>query len=563
MIHLPYSSVFPSAPPPTWRLAASYLRHYSLGQVLEATTALGIALANDPEPFSVRFQRDLISKLFRNSTRAIGNAAEALRLETGSTIAVFEPLGLLNVAKLALLTLPVSNTQGTQSLEQLGLAMLMLYDLAGSGPVGQNPVPGHSLPSCAWLRHLVANSAFHASEPAQKAIGRSLSLYLTDRPQLHGRPEYVDLHKVLMNVTGLTPDGFLAIAFSMLVRWITFDPSHLGTTSIAFPRDQWFAKYDFTSAELNRFFGLFTIDAATLKTQATREYSTARFKQFDYLPFAKRPLVDLDGGITCPTFVLTSRRLARDWYHIFVRSNRIATADRFMTYLGLVFHEYVRELLIRTFGVAAVVDLDTLPPRQGRAVCDFCVADGDALILIECKSHHLDRASRTDVEGSAFAEKLRELFVTPLRQLSETADDILAERIPRPASMTTAPDQILPLVVQLDQVPIQSSIYAVVENRRRRYGWLMTPTVRPVQFMCIDELEGVELAVGRGNRAADLIGKKLSLRDGAWMPFKNYWAATSEDATFGTSPELDRLYSEVMSRAQSWMRSREKKAGSA
>src|SRR5438445_3097307 len=222
-VSLGYEEVFGIKP--SWDQLLQRLRQYSLTQILgclgRISGILGQLSTRPPEA-----QKQVCDGLFGDRSPVVWNGVlEWIRNERQagapeSTPALFHELQLINLAKVAFLSLEVTEAEGSATLDPLGEALLMLNNLQ-EGVMGSHPGAD---PSTAegfriWHHHFIANGLFHRGDTEVNTFARAYDLYLSDKPHLHSDPEYVDLPAAVREATGLEPETLWFILFAFMAHW--------------------------------------------------------------------------------------------------------------------------------------------------------------------------------------------------------------------------------------------------------------------------------------------------------------------------------------------------------
>src|SRR5438128_1308208 len=77
------------------------------------------------------------------------------------------------------------------------------------------------------LQHFIANGLFHHGDTEVHTLPRAYDLYLSDKPQLHNHPSYVNLPAAAREATGLDPETFWFILFAFMSHWRTIEPKDI------------------------------------------------------------------------------------------------------------------------------------------------------------------------------------------------------------------------------------------------------------------------------------------------------------------------------------------------
>lgn len=196
-VTLGYQEIFELQP--TWDQLIARLQKYSIAQVLGCLGRIS-AVLNQLDRRHAEAQKRVCDGIFGDISPAVwAGVLTWLRKERESgappgTPALFHELQLINLAKVAFLSLDTTRAETTESLVELGEALLMLNNLQ-EGVLGNHPGADPSTPEGAqvWHQHFMANGLFHHGDTEVHVFPRAYDLYLSDKPQLRSHPSYVDL----------------------------------------------------------------------------------------------------------------------------------------------------------------------------------------------------------------------------------------------------------------------------------------------------------------------------------------------------------------------------------
>ena len=321
---------------PSWDDVASRLSGYGLGQVL-ATLGGVSAILNSSAP--VEGQRRIIAKLFEFPDRVGRDFQAWWDSEKPGGLTDFplfftEPQ-VVAAAKIALLACPPVTQTRASSLDPLGESLLMIGDLLDREDAGDLPsVIGTPADRIPWLRYLVTNGLFNASDNLAHALARTHDLYLTDRPELGDEPGHIDLPRRFRETTGLDPELAWTLGACLFGNWRTVDPKSdrpPGPLSL----EAFSSSFRLTKQEADAFADYLLLDAAAARTQL-RDLGVGpdALRVYDPLPLASKPLVRLEGRVYCPSVRLLRWKLASGLHHAFLAPERTRASDRqaYLTY---------------------------------------------------------------------------------------------------------------------------------------------------------------------------------------------------------------------------------------
>ncbi|WP_420635588.1 hypothetical protein [Candidatus Palauibacter sp.] len=514
---------------PTWDDIAARLSGYGLGQVLNGLGGVS-AVLNSYEPLAG--QRRIIGALFQSPDQ-MGRDIQAwwdrMKREGLTDLPLFfSEHQILALAKIALLVCPPVTQMKVRSLQPLGESLLMVSDLiddetADDLPAGFDALEGR-IP---WLRFLLTNGLFNASDDISHALARAHELYFTDQPVLRDAPGGVDLPGRFREITGLDPDLALATGIALLARWRTVDPRAdrpPGPLSV----EAFASSFSLKNREMEALSDFLSVGAKAAKTELeTRGIGPGNLRPYDPFPLAATPLVRLEGRLYCPSVRLLRWKLTTGLHHVFLSPSKSPEADRYLTFAGRIFEDYVEELLGRVFPPEARRYIGEADLRQfvGRGkACDGAILYGDSVVLVESKATLFPYAVRAQGDFDTLQRKLGHIFGRAAQQFTNTIAAIEAGRL----GHVIQPDRVsryLPLVVTLDTLPITPFFYQLIEEEITRRDALTHRKARPLQAMAVSELELLEGYIGEGGSLADLLEERIGNQTYRDDCIKNYLLA--------------------------------------
>lgn len=547
---------------PSWDDAASRLSGYGLGQVLAILGGVS-AILNSSAP--VEGQRRIIAKLFEFPDQ-VGRDFQAWwdreKPEGLTDFPLFfsEPQ-VVAAAKIALLACPpVTHTQAS-SLDPLGESLLMVGDLLDREDAGDLPpaitTPADRIP---WLRYLVTNGLFNASENLTHALARTHDLYLTDRPELRDEPEHIDLPRRFRETTGLDSELAWTLGAFLFGNWRTVDPKSdrpPGPLSL----EALSSSFRLKKQEADAFADYLFIDAAAARTQLRdRGVGPDALRAYDPLPLANKPLVRLEGRVYCPSVRLLRWKLTTGLRHAFLSPGTTRASDRqaYLTYTGRVFENYVERLLRRALPPSGKRFIGERELRQAAGngkVCDGVILDGDSVVLVEAKATLFPLAVCADGDFDTLRAKTGDIFADAAEQFDGTVAAIDGGAL-RDAIQPERVSRYLPLVVTLDTLPITPFFYDVVEEAVAAHGALKHAKAQPLQAVAVSELELLEAYISEGGNLGDLLAERAA--NGTYRDdcLKNYLLARHGRAALRRNPHLVERYRKLVNDGVELLRAR-------
>ena len=549
---------------PTWDDVADRLSGFGLGQVLLTLGGVS-AVLNSYEPLSG--QRRIVSALFDDPEkvgRDFQTCWDRLKRE-GATglLRFFSEPQVVAVAKIALLVCPHVTERSSSSLQPIGEALLMAADLIDrEEAMGLTPDGRTDVGRDAWLRFVVRNGLFNASDNLAHAFARTYDLYLSEHNDPAVSGDSVDLRRRFEEITGLDPDFAWAMGFALLANWRTVDPKSdrpPGPLSL----EAYISAFHLTDAESRGVRELFAVDAGEARnTLRQRGCGPDSLRPYVIQPLDDRPLVSLEGRLYCPSVRLLRWKLTTGLHHVFLKRNdrndRVKR-DVYLTHAGHVFENYVEALFRRVFHVGdeRFVDAKTLRrkmPSAGKR-CDGIVVDDDTVLLLEYKATLLPRGVRA--EGDL--DKLRTRVANTLGYASKQFDDtILAVEdghlgdLVRPARVT----RYLPVVITLDTLPVERFFYRTIEEAIAHRSALTHRKARPMQVLAVSELELLEGYMAEGGSLTDLLLDRIRNDTYRDCPLKNHLLAIGAHRVLRPNRWLQGRYKELGKQTMALLRER-------
>ena len=548
---------------PAWADVAERLSGFGLGQVLLVLGGVS-AVLNSYEP--LKGQRRIISALFQH-TDQVGRAFQAYRDRlkpkgvTDPPLFFTEPQ-VVAVAKIALLVCPHVTERSAESLQPIGEALMMAADLIdGEESVGLTPDIRSVGSRDGWLRFIVMNGLFNASDNFGHALARTHDLYLPDGSGPNG-DDSVDLRRRFKEITGLDPDFAWGMGFALHANWRTVDPkSHRPPGPLSL--EAYASALDITDGEIVALQRLFAVDAGKARERLReRGCGPDSLRPYDIEPLDRSPLVRLEGRLYCPSVRLLRWKLTTGLHHVFLQPgerNDSASRDRYLTHAGRVFENYVEALLRRVFPQASrrYVDGETLRQMipSGTKACDGAVVYGDTVVLLECKATLLPRGVRAEGNLDTLRTKAANIFGKAAKQFDHTIlaieDGCLGDLV-RPDLVT----RYLPLVVTLDMLPVEPFFYRTIEEAIAERKALTHGKARAMQVLAVSELELLEEYMADGGSLAALLLERIENDTYRDSTMKNYLLAQGARRALRPNRQLQRRFKELGKRTVALLRAR-------
>ena len=548
---------------PTWDNVADRLSQFGLGQVLVVLGGVSAVLSSY-EP--LKGQSRVIRALFRHPEQ-VGRAFQAWWDRQKPKGVIDPPLfftepQVVALAKIALLACPHVTERSAASLQPIGEALMMAADLIDQEEaVALTPDIRLSESRDAWLRYLVMNGLFNASDNFGYAVARTHDLYLPDRPGPDG-VDSIDLRRRFQQIAQLDPDFAWGMGIALLANWRTVDPRSdrpPGPLSL----EAYVSALNIADGEIGALKRLFAVDAGEARaTLGERGCGPGSLRPYDIEPLDRSPLVSLEGRLYCPSVQLLRWKLTTGLHHVFLQPserNDRADRDRYFKYAGRVFENYVEALFRRVFPGAARRYVSEKELRQripsGMKACDGVVVYGDTVLLLECKAPLLPYGVRAEGDLDKLRTKVANIFGKAAEQFDHTIlaieDGCLGDLV-QPNLVT----RYLPLVVTLDMLPVEPFFYRTIEEAIAKRNALKHGKVRALQVLSVSELELLEEYMVEGGSLAALLLERIENDTYRDSTMKNYLLARGAWRALRPNRRLQQRFKEIGDRTMALMRAR-------
>ena len=516
---------------PSWEDVADRLSGFGLGQVLLVLGGVS-AVLNSYEPLPG--QRRIIQALFRSPDQ-VGRDFQAFsdrmkREGVTDLVRFFSEQQVVAISKIALVVCPHVTERSAESLQSIGEALIMAADLIDREEDLTDTADLRSPSSRdAWLRYIVTNGLFNASDDFVSSLARTHDLYLPGSPGPDGdNRAVVDLRRRFEEITGLDPDFAWAMGMALFANWRTVDPKSdrpPGPLSLEASMAALKITYDETVALTN----LFAVDSEVAKeTLQACGCGPSSLRPYDNEPLDRSPLVSLEGRLYCPSVRLLRWKITTGLHHVFLQPserNDRARRDEYLTFAGQRFEKYAQALLRRVYPreTRRHVDGKTLRQRipAGMKACDGVVIYGDMVLLLEFKATLLPHGVRAEGNLKALRKKVAYIFGKPAEQFDDTITAIENGHLDDLVQPTTV-TRYLPLVVTLDMIPVEPFFYKAIEEAIAKRNALSHAKARPLQVLAVSELELLEEYMAEGGSLADLLLERIENDTYRDSTMKNY-----------------------------------------
>lgn len=559
-VWLPWSDLYEATP--AYDEVVARFQPYGLEVVLATLGAISARISMPRGDDALTVQADIVRHVFDGPTqfdiqRWRTSIADS-EFGVPPIVKVFHELQIVTAAKIALLSVPPAATNGPSSLQAFGEALLMVTDLIDLHTQSDElPQDIHERAELErWIRYVVPNRLFHSGRNLRHALARAHDLYLTDRPHLSSKADYVNLPDLFERITTIPPDLACVAMFGTLVRTTTDRPSVLFTV------DTFLGPLDLRSEEEQAVLALFAARADTLREDLiNRGCGADDLRVFDPLPLGETPVVVHDGNAYCPSVALLHRKMTRGLFHIFLTGlEDRRDSKKFLDFMGPVFEDYLDSLLRRVFPKESgryigPKFLDS-PRFHGSARCDGLIVYENSVVLLEVKATLLPLAVWTAGQIDVLSEKIDDILGDSTEQFDGTIRLIEEGHFKERGIDPSRIDYYLPLVVTLETMPNDFITYRLVEQRLRRRVVPRNQKAKPVQWADVGVIEALETLVAAGKSLHDILMARLEDRSYREKALGNWLIRRYGAAALGPNPYLKQRFDEIVARAVKELRSR-------
>lgn len=518
-VTLSYHHVYGSRP--DWEDLIRALAPYSLEQIVDMTCRVSASLYGAELPWDTATQLRICRGIFGEveATRILDAAkrVDKGRQEKGggAPLLVFHERQTLNLLKAAFMIKGLGDRSSSEDFIELGKAFLIVNDLAEGAPGSLLSSVGENGPEYfdRWLCYVLANYLFKSRSLDAYDLARYYDLYLTNKPGLRHCGSYVDLPIQLKAIKGLCPVALWSVIFTLARHWITVTEKTVYSGAMAINRASYLSEnFKFSDTETEAFFSFCGADVASLKEAVEKRYSAGDLRLFDVLLFRKWPLVNFDERVYCVSLPLMMQKLTTGLHHTYL-DDSVPQSDRqrYLTYMGDVFGDYVHRSLCRVFPPFAgrYLNLDDVRSEMKGKYCDGLISYADAVVLIETKASLFPLEARIGNDVTAIKERLADIIIDGAQQIHST---IMALKNGWRDKGKIIPRQIklyYPIIVTLEEIPMDPIIHRNVRRSLDAQGLLNEAGVQPLQYLDAGDFDHIEGALQGGSSLRELLDEKL------------------------------------------------------
>jgi len=564
-VTLSYHHVYGSRP--DWEDLIRALAPYSLEQIVGMACRVSASLYGAELPWDSATQLRICRGIFGKveATRILDAAKRVDEEREGkggrAPLLVFHEHQTLNLLKAALMIKGLDDKSSSEDFIELGKAFLIVTDLTEGDPgrllssVGQNDPEYFDR----WLCYFLANYLFSSRSLDAYALARYHDLYLTDKPDLRHCGSYVDLPIQLKAIRGLDPVALWSVIFTLAKHWVTVTAKTVSSGAMAINRASYLSEnFKFSDTEIEAFFSFCGADIATLKEAVEQRYSAGDLRPFDVLPFGKWPLVNFDERVYCVSLPLMMQKLTTGLHHTYL-DDSVPPSDRqrYLTYMGDVFGDYVHRGLCRVFPPFAgrYLNLDDVRSEMKGKYCDGLISYADAVVLIETKASLFPLEARIGNDVTAIKERLADIIIDGAQQIHST---IRALKNGWRDKGRIIPGQIklyYPIIVTLEEIPMNPIIHRDVRRSLDAQGLLHEIDVHPLQHFDAGDFYHIEGALQGGSSLRGLLDEKLSSQVEVSDSWGNFLYRRQKRLSLGNT-YLENRYKELTETALSFFEKR-------
>lgn len=544
--------------PATWDGLLERLHRYALREVLDVGSRLSASLRSAGTR-STDFQVQVCMGLFGDRGREILEAAQELdgRLDgPGSRVVLFTEIALVNLTKVAFLELDAHEGGEEDDLSGLGEALLMISGLA------EPHLPGmegpEDTPRAVLEHYALANALFNHEPNWVHAMARAFELYFSDQPHLADNPHYCDLPERVERLTGLDPQAAWNALFALAGHWAGITPERVAERSGFIDRESYLtANLEISHEESERLFELVSTPVGEVVQLVRSRYSLDDLRWFDVLPLAANPLVEIEGKVFAPSAPLLFGRLFDGLHHMHLDRSEFSNdeRERYLSYMGAVFEDYVERSLVRTYPPTSgrFIGGRELAQEAERKVADGLILYGDGAVVVEVKAVRLTAEVRSGSDAEGYEAKIQELFLDALQQIYDTVRQIQEGVIGLPIEVGAL--QFFPVIVSLEPFPIWPLVYDGITERAREREILAPPGTAPWQLINVGELEFIETAVEQGLSLLDFLRAKVDHTPGVGLSVTNFVYVNPDlFVEVGRNAYLAEVFDKLATSAVEWVR---------
>jgi hypothetical protein len=544
--------------PASWRGVQERLLTYSLAEVLDLLGRISILLNSEGGLTSPVVQGEIISGLFGNKTPVWKRLEQFSRQQikengAAQTVVVFHDAQVANTVKAALLAIPPDHQppgEVRSDHRRLGQALLIVNSLISDQSEILKDLDSEAA-SRDLEMYVLANGIFYAGGAGVQDFARASELYLRDRTSLHAVSGYRDLAAEIKLLTGLDPESLWAIFFAFYARMASTTREKMPLRGARLTKESLFGSHQgFTSEQIDSFFALLAQDVEDLRAAAIKRYSWDNIRPFDFVTLARRPFVRIDDEYFLLGLRFLEEKLTTGLHHIFLdpRTGLRKDEDRqvYLTFMGYVWEDYVRELLERAYlstQAAVLVGEGAIKQRVTGKSIDSIVVVGDVALLIESKATLLTLEVRTGTDWGGYEGKLQDLVFDAAEQIDRTMQAVESGVFADLGVNPTAIRRYVPVVASMEPSIMNPLLAVRTQKVLEANGWLQGERVTALQILDPSEMELLEMGVEAGRPMHSLLERKADDANLSKVSFRNFLISLGDPVLDGRNSYLAERFS--------------------
>jgi hypothetical protein len=271
-----------------------------------------------------------------------------------------------------------------------------------------------------------------------------------------------------------------------------------------------------------------------------------------FLPFQQYPLFRMSNGSAIPidfSFLLDKMSIGAYWllHEYFRTDDRQNGARKFTSYVGMLFQDYITDLLKRTFPFRTQRFYDEEEILQASKItrrgkqqkcCDGILVSGKSLVLFEITDTGLPIQTLIEGDPAKFQKDITRKFKQKIEQLNETFDRLAQHTLDIPGWDRNAITDVYPVLVLHQPFPQHAATWEKLGECAKipgQYPFGDSETyvyVHAPQILAAEELEMLEPLLQTGSLLLpNLLTEKMGNEETATISMKDYllrWKRVNE-----------------------------------
>lgn len=357
----------------------------------------------------------------------------------------------------------------------------------------------------------------------------------SDRSRNH--PSRLDVGEIFEQATGLSMLDYFASGFGTFSRFVK-----LNTTNLQAALNQyWLDPYSYfhttrlaSRGAKNPIRQLISSQTA-LKMALRKEVGRTQQPYYSFTPFKQRPLIRMSRNQVIPIsvrYLIENITTGIYWRILDYLSpaggtgSQRKTGERFMTFFGDLFEQYVQNVFKRMFPASkASPDRVTYEFSYGEhddRTTDAILVYPDTLVLIESKSSRLTRDTGITGAVARIEADLEKYVYKAAGQMDRVIQDFRLRKFTIKGVDPSQVRRFIPVVVTLVPVPINIFTRKRIDDYLMKTAWLEKPGVTQLVVLSAEELEMLEVVVSKGISILEVLTEYLNSKAGVGIPMKTF-----------------------------------------